>query len=42
MDTLGHWINGALVADTARVQAVFNPATGKVARQVAMASKATV
>ena len=42
METLGHWINGALVADTARVQAVFNPATGKVARQVAMASKATV
>ena len=46
MDTLGHWINGAVVADAAstqtRTQAVFNPATGAVARKVAMASKATV
>lgn len=42
MDTLGHWINGALVTDSGRTQAVFNPATGAVARHVAMASKATV
>ena len=42
LHTLGHFINGASVADTARTQPVFNPATGQVARHVALASKATV
>ncbi|MDP3842705.1 MAG: CoA-acylating methylmalonate-semialdehyde dehydrogenase [Oxalobacteraceae bacterium] len=42
MTVIGHWINGALVADTARTQAVFNPATGTSSKQVALASKAMV
>lgn len=42
MQVVGHFINGAMVADTQRVQDVFNPATGLVERQVALASKATV
>jgi len=40
--TIGHWINGKSVDDDARVQDVFNPATGEVSTQVALASKATV
>ena len=39
---LGHYINGRLVADSARTLPVTNPATGEVIRQVAMASGATV
>ena len=39
---VGHFINGEVVADTNRPGPVTNPATGKVTRQVAMASKATV
>ena len=39
---LGHFINGAEVADDNRPAPVFNPATGELTRQVAMASKATV
>ncbi len=42
MQVVGHFINVAMVADTQRVQDVFNPATGLVERQVALASKATV
>ena len=42
MQVVGHFINGAMVADTQRVQDVFNPATGLVERQVALANKATV
>ena len=42
MNTIGHLINGEMVNDTARTQAVFNPATGKEEKQVALASKATV
>jgi malonate-semialdehyde dehydrogenase (acetylating)/methylmalonate-semialdehyde dehydrogenase len=42
MTVIGHWINGELVADTARTQAVFNPATGETTKQVALASKAMV
>ncbi len=42
MNTIGHLINGEMVNDTARTQAVFNPATGKAEKQVALASKATV
>lgn len=39
---VGHYINGQVVSDSERTQGVFNPATGKVTRHVAMASKATV
>jgi malonate-semialdehyde dehydrogenase (acetylating)/methylmalonate-semialdehyde dehydrogenase len=42
MNTLGHWINGAVVADSNRPAPVTNPATGEVTKHVAMASKATV
>ena len=42
VETVGHFINGRNVADQDRSQDVFNPATGKVVRQVALASKATV
>jgi len=41
-EVLGHYINGRRVADTGRSQDVFNPATGRAVRQVALASKATV
>ena len=41
MKQIGHWINGKLVAGTSgRVADVFNPATGEVQAQVALASKA--
>ncbi len=40
--SLGHWINGKAIADSNRLLDVHNPATGKVVRQVAMASKSTV
>ena len=39
---IGHYINGEVIADTERTQDIYNPATGQVTRQVAMASKATV
>ena len=39
---IGHFINGRLVPDTARSQAVYNPSTGQVSKQVALAGKATV
>ena len=42
LSTLGHFIDGAPVADTARTQPVYNPATGQVVRNVALASKQTV
>ncbi|GAA5182483.1 CoA-acylating methylmalonate-semialdehyde dehydrogenase [Niveibacterium umoris] len=42
MNTVGHLINGALVADAARVQNVYNPATGEATKQVALASAETV
>ena len=41
-DTVGHYIDGRLVADSVRTLPVTNPATGQVIRQVAMASGATV
>ncbi len=41
-DVVGHFINGADVADTGRTQPVTNPATGQVTKQVAMASRSTV
>ena len=40
--SLGHLIDGQIVADTARTQPVFNPATGQSSLNVALASKATV
>src|SRR5579885_154071 len=40
---IGHWIGGqAVPGDAARSQDVFNPATGKVARRVALADTAVV
>ncbi len=41
-ETVGHYINGKQIKETARTQAVTNPATGQLVRQVAMASAATV
>ena len=42
LQTLGHFIAGEAVADGARTQPVFNPATGAVVSQVSIASRATV
>jgi len=39
---VGHFINGNEISDDNRPEPVTNPATGKVTRHVAMASKATV
>ena len=40
---VGHLINGQLIADKGnRQQDVYNPATGEMTKQVALASKATV
>ncbi|MDE2396222.1 MAG: CoA-acylating methylmalonate-semialdehyde dehydrogenase [Burkholderiales bacterium] len=40
--TVGHFIDGRRVADTARTQPVFDPATGLSHRSVALASRSTV
>ena len=41
--TIGHWVGGQLSPSTSgRLQAVYNPASGEVARQVALASEAEV
>ena len=42
VETVGHFINGRKLTDNGRRQDVFNPATGQVARQVALAGKSTV
>lgn len=42
MTTIGHLINGELIADTVRTQDVFNPSTGEATKQVSLASKETV
>ncbi|QEA37718.1 CoA-acylating methylmalonate-semialdehyde dehydrogenase [Pistricoccus aurantiacus] len=42
MTLVGHLINGRVVTDGTRSQAVFNPATGEAAKQVDLASQATV
>ncbi|TDQ38170.1 CoA-acylating methylmalonate-semialdehyde dehydrogenase [Thiopseudomonas denitrificans] len=42
MKTIGHLINGTLQVDNGRTQDVYNPSTGEVSKQVALASKATV
>lgn len=39
---IGHYINGRDVPDEGRTQSVFNPATGVVSAQVALASTGTV
>ena len=39
---IGHLINGEMVNDNNRSQDVFNPATGEITKQVALASKQTV
>lgn len=42
MSLVGHLINGELRDDAKRTQDVYNPATGKVSKQVALAGKETV
>jgi len=42
MSIIGHMINGENVAAGERTQDVFNPSTGEVSKQVALASKETV
>lgn len=42
MSIVGHLINGEVITDAARTQDVYNPATGTVSKQVALASAATV
>jgi malonate-semialdehyde dehydrogenase (acetylating)/methylmalonate-semialdehyde dehydrogenase len=42
MKTVGHFINGQMTTVSERTQDVFNPSTGAVSKQVALASKATV
>ena len=42
VNVIGHLINGEMVNDDVRTQAVFNPATGVAEKKVALASKQTV
>ncbi|TCM62815.1 malonate-semialdehyde dehydrogenase (acetylating)/methylmalonate-semialdehyde dehydrogenase [Acinetobacter calcoaceticus] len=42
MNIIGHFINGHVIDDAARTQAVYNPSTGEEAKQVALASAETV
>ncbi|MEE4118027.1 MAG: aldehyde dehydrogenase family protein, partial [Paracoccaceae bacterium] len=42
MEQIGHWVNGARVAGSGRTADVYNPATGEVQAQVALASAAEV
>lgn len=42
MNTIGHLINGEIRTDAARTQDVYNPATGEVSAQVALAATETV
>ena len=42
METFGHFIDGAAVADDVRTQAVHDPATGQLRGHVSLASGATV
>ena len=41
-ETIGHFVNGRIFEESGRTQDVFNPATGQVIRQVALASRTTV
>ncbi|WP_421713140.1 aldehyde dehydrogenase family protein, partial [Alteromonas abrolhosensis] len=42
MNIVGHFINGKKVNDSERTQDVYNPSTGEVSKQVALASETTV
>ena len=42
MTVVGHLINGHMTTATERTQDVYNPSTGEVSKQVALASQATV
>ncbi len=42
MNIVGHLINGEMRSDAERTQDIFNPSTGEVSKQVAIASVATV
>ncbi len=42
MSIIGHLINGETTTDHTRLQDVYNPSTGEVAKQVALAPKSTV
>ncbi len=42
MNTIGHLINGNVITEGTRSQAVYNPSTGEATKQVDLASKATV
>jgi malonate-semialdehyde dehydrogenase (acetylating)/methylmalonate-semialdehyde dehydrogenase len=42
MNVVGHFINGQICSPEGRFQDVYNPATGKVEKQVLLASPATV
>ena len=42
VNVIGHLINGDMVSNDVRTQAVFNPATGVAEKKVALASKQTV
>ncbi len=42
MTIVGHFINGEVRSDSERTQDVYNPSTGEVSKQVALASKETV
>ncbi|EAQ63470.1 methylmalonate-semialdehyde dehydrogenase [Marinomonas sp. MED121] len=42
MNTVGQLINGEIIVEGTRQQAVYNPSTGEISKQVDLASKATV
>ncbi|MCO5787790.1 methylmalonate-semialdehyde dehydrogenase (CoA acylating) [Pseudomonas sp. G11-1] len=42
MKTIGHLINGTIDTQASRTQDIFNPSTGEVSKQLALASKPTV
>jgi len=42
MNIVGHLINGEITTESERQQAIFNPSTGEISKQVALASSATV
>lgn len=42
MTVVGHLINGQMTTESERSQDVYNPSTGEVSKQVALASKTTV
>lgn len=42
MHTIGHFINGNMIAEENQTQPIYNPATGKITKQVALASTKTI